>query len=50
MIFAFYIAFYGAIARKKSGLNEKLTFKSLLVLRLGWPVTAYFFMVRHFTI
>jgi hypothetical protein len=29
----------------KSGLLVKLTFKSMLALRFGWPIIAYFFMV-----
>ncbi|KAK8850591.1 hypothetical protein IAR55_004510 [Kwoniella newhampshirensis] len=44
IIFAFYIAQYGHISRMKSGLGPKLRFSSMIKLRLGWPLIAYFFM------
>jgi len=47
VIFAFYIAFYGGVGRMKSGLSEKLTMRSMLMLRLGWPLLAYFFLVSR---
>lgn len=45
MIFAFYVAFYGAIARMKTGLAGKLKFGSFLGIRIPWPLIAYFFLV-----
>nr|XP_031862594.1 uncharacterized protein CI109_002092 [Kwoniella shandongensis]KAA5529666.1 hypothetical protein CI109_002092 [Kwoniella shandongensis] len=44
IIFAFYLAQYGGIARMKSGLQSRLRFSSMLKLRLGWPLLAYFFL------
>ncbi|WWC65254.1 uncharacterized protein I303_107871 [Kwoniella dejecticola CBS 10117] len=44
IIFAFYICLFGGIARMKSGLQSRLKMSSMLVLRLGWPLLAYFFL------
>ncbi|WVF67907.1 hypothetical protein IAT40_002669 [Kwoniella sp. CBS 6097] len=44
VIFAFYIALFGGIARMKSGLQQRIKFTSMLRLRLGWPLLAYFFI------
>jgi hypothetical protein len=45
VIFAFYIALFGGMARMKSGLQDKLRFTTMLKFRLGWPLLAYFFIV-----
>ncbi|WWC98465.1 hypothetical protein V866_005356 [Kwoniella sp. B9012] len=44
IIFAFYLCLFGGIARMKSGLNSRLKMSSMLRLRLGWPLLAYFFI------
>ncbi|OCF78731.1 hypothetical protein I204_00675 [Kwoniella mangroviensis CBS 8886] len=44
IIFAFYLCLFGGIARMKSGLNSRLKMSSMLGLRLGWPLLAYFFI------
>ncbi|WVR08673.1 hypothetical protein IAU60_005731 [Kwoniella sp. DSM 27419] len=44
IIFAFYVALFGGQARMKSGLQQRLKFPSMLALRLGWPLLAYFFI------
>ncbi|KAK4689248.1 hypothetical protein P7C73_g850, partial [Tremellales sp. Uapishka_1] len=44
VIFAFYICLYGGISRMKSGLQNRLTWRSMIGLRLGWPIFAYFWM------
>lgn len=45
VIFAFYLALFQGMARMKSGLHKKLKFGSIVGLRLGWQVLAYFFVV-----
>ncbi|WVQ95470.1 hypothetical protein IAU59_002567 [Kwoniella sp. CBS 9459] len=44
IIFAFYLALFGGMARMKSGLQQRIRFTSMLRLRLGWPLLAYFFL------
>lgn len=33
----------------KTGLHSKLKFRSILALRLGWPIGTYFFLVSQVT-
>ncbi|WRT70773.1 uncharacterized protein IL334_007772 [Kwoniella shivajii] len=44
IIFAFYLCMYGGISRMKSGLGTRLRMSSMLGIRLGWPLLAYFFI------
>ncbi|OCF36034.1 hypothetical protein I316_02530 [Kwoniella heveanensis BCC8398] len=44
IIFAFYLALFGGMARMKSGLQQRIKFTSMLRLRMGWPLLAYFFI------
>lgn len=45
VIFSFYLALFQGMGRMKSGLHKKLRFSSILGLRLGFELLAYFFIV-----
>ena len=45
IIFSFYLTLFAGIARMKSGLMQKLTFRSMMGLRIAWPLIAFFFLV-----
>lgn len=45
VIFSFIITFVGGQVRMKTGIEQKLTFGAKLLLRFGWPLIAWFFLV-----
>jgi DMSO/TMAO reductase YedYZ heme-binding membrane subunit len=47
IIFGFYWTLFQAMGRMKAGLEKKLKFSSMLILRLAMPILAYFFFVCH---
>lgn len=50
LILAFLLATWGNAARTKAGFNQKLTFPSLILWRIGVPMVFYFWLSLNFSL